>query len=621
MRQRPIVYAAVVLAGALVVGLLSRSTRPDEDGRRSPPTEDAPREQRLVAPRSGGEIVPAREVLEPGPSLRPLEAGASASTPMWFVGRIVDETSGAPIAGAFVGFADASVDDRTATTDASGVFRWSLRKQREALPVSAAGYAHAQVWAGATSDGAAPVEIRLLRLAALVARLAAPRDGLRLRVHTSGEARHVSEDGRSLPLQRQVEVPFAADGRARLDALVPRIPLRLEVFGPRGLVRALPDPVVLEPGECRSIEIPSDGVRLSVRCLDQNERPVASLGLLLTRSPQAAAAVERQISCYLTDGDAAASFANARTDEDGRAEFEGVPAGEWWIGPPRPDLAGLDLPRAPEEALAPLATAFELTDAERERELVLHVERGRYLRGRLVDPAGAPVSRAFVGAEHATLGGFVTGDVADDGTFALGPVAAGVHLVRAIPHGTFVAPEPVRAEPDGPEIVIELRPGAALAGHVVDARTGAPARADVVCSRPSADFAPHGSIGDDGRFAFSGLEAGTYAVAARTADGRAGLARGLTLAPGARLDDVRVELAPAAHLALRRTHGPKQVTLELRLDEAVLANDTLDAGVERQWFVPAGRVTVTLSSADTTLAERIVDARAGERCEVVFELE
>lgn len=598
---------------------------------------------------AGARDEPARPAIEPGassarapvPVREPVETGADAAhapveredfageapeAPQTSFGaRVVDDGSGAPLAGARVrpvGESEGS-RGRKVLTDGSGAFRWEVRAPPEELEVRAEDYAPRFLWARADATaGAAPVEVRLLRAAALVAQLAgAPAPGtLRLRVSTPRGFLHDRAQDRDLAPDVVLEAAFDADGRAELAGLVPRAPLALEVQGPAGLLLRVAEPLVLEPEESRAVELDlAAGMRVPVRCLDQRGTPVAGLELLLTRAPQNP--VEEKDACYFHGGDLAAGFARQRTNESGRAAFPDVPPGIWWIGPAPPGLEELDSPREPDEAVPPLATRFELAPRTGEHELVLRLERGLYLRGRLIDSAGNAVSRAFVGAEHETLGGFVTGDVGPDGTFSLGPVAPGVHRLRALPHGVYLEPEPVRCEPDGSEVVIELVPGGKLAGLVVDASTGAPARADVVCSRPGAAFDPHGSFGDDGRFEFSGLAAGTYAVAAHTQDGRAGLVQALELAAGAARSDLRIELHEAARLALRRTGGPERVEFVLRIGAAVVGRGPLDRGVDQHWFVPAARVSVTLVAHDSVLGEREVEARPGATNEAFFELE
>jgi protocatechuate 3,4-dioxygenase beta subunit len=372
------------------------------------------------------------------------------------------------------------------------------------------------------------------------------------------------------------------------------------------------------PGETRQNEPERGaGTKLRVSVNDQYGRAVAGTALWLVRRPEAW--MENCTACYLQPRDGSAAF-EQRTDEHGRVVFENVPPGTWWLGPRVP---GIEEPLAtdPAEAVALVATPFELSEFEDEHDLGVSLDRGLYLRGRLVDSAGVAVSRAGVGCEHESVCGFVTGDVAEDGSFALGPVAAGVSRVHGLPHGRFLVPEPVRAEPDGREIVITLSAGARLAGLVVDASSGAPARADVLCSRAVEPFSPHGSFGDDGRFQFSGLEPGTYALVARTQDGRAGWIGGLELASEAAREDVRLELGPAARLTLRYSGGPERALFTIRLGAALVATGELERGVASPWFAPAGRLRVTLARPEYEPILREVEAHAGELHEVLFELE
>jgi hypothetical protein len=231
------------------------------------------------------------------------------------------------------------------------------------------------------------------------------------------------------------------------------------------------------------------------------------------------------------------------------------------------------------------------------------------------------VGSAFVGCEHETVRGFVTGDVGPDGEFELGPVAAGISLVRAIPHGRYLAPDPVRCEPDGHDVVIRLVVGARLSGLVVDAATGAPSRADVLCSRAGDPSPPHGSFGEDGVFRFSGLAAGTYALFASTQDGRCGWIGGLELAAGSGRDGVRVELRTGARLELRSSGGPERARFTVRIGPALVASGNLERGVPMTLSAPEGPLSVVLDLPGSKSVERVIEARAGEASEAVFELE
>lgn len=531
-----------------------------------------------------------------------------------FLGRVVADESGAPIADARVGRDDAT-DAGPVTSDADGRFAWPFdANQREQLLVRAPGRAPRLVWTShGHTDVAHTAEVRLARGATIDARIrrGPATAGMRLIAAVPRVALHDLTARDAAGPDLRFEAPFTGDGRAWLADLPPRAPLELEVLD--GVARTPIASLVLEPGEVRVLDVDlGTGARLIVRVADQHGAPVRDRTVLLLQDPETAP--EQGDACYLRFDDDAASFARARTDEAGLAVFANVPAGAWWIGPAKEE------PSPARDDVAAVAQRFELADGVRAHELTLHAHRGLYLRGRIVDATGAPVGRAYVGCAHADLGGHVTGDVDDDGRFELGPVAAGLHRVEVIPHGVYLAPEPQQAAPGGPPLVFTLARGAEIAGVVVDAATGAVVRADYLCSRAGA-LLVHGSLGDDGAFAISGLTAGTYAVAAHTSDGRAGYVDRIELASGRALTGVRVELAPAARVAIHFSGGPERAVCAVHAGGAAVVVDELARGVRREWFVPAGRLRVQLAHGDEPPAVREVDAVPGGPVEVSFDLE
>jgi len=601
-----------VLVGALLAAgayLIARTPRPPGAGATEVVAAGAEEPQAPARELAPPARVPAAAQVEPGAA--PTRAASEASS---FFGRVIDDESGSPLVEAVVTAEDP--DAPLVTTDASGLFRWEMGPDGfTQLRVDARGHAPALLWT--RFDHGTPErawEVRLRREASLEVWLVGAQHPETLSLRVSAPLAEVVDGGEEFG-ELVAQKPFGPEGALVLDSLVPRATLTVEVHGHAGLVQRLAEPVVLEPGERRRIDLDlRAGTRLVVDVVDQAGRPIADQLLWLTRRPETPVA-ERE-ACYFQLEDAGSAHAAERTDARGRAAFEAVPAGAWWLGPAKEEAAE----EAPaEERVAPVATRLEISSSEREHALVLQAERGRYLRGRLVDPAGAPVARAFVGCEHETIAGFVTGDVDEGGRFRLGPVADGVHLVRAIPHGKLVAPAPVRAVAGGAELLITLAPGSTLAGRVVDGASGAPARADVVVSRADGVAAPHGSFGDDGAFAFSGLAAGRYALVARTSDGRAGLVEGIALGAGEARSDLRIELAPAARLVVRRNGGPDEVAFRARLGEALVASGALERGVPGTWFVPAGHLVVELEGAAALVRE--VDVAANATGEVVFELE
>jgi hypothetical protein len=188
------------------------------------------------------------------------------------------------------------------------------------------------------------------------------------------------------PTERASPEPTAADLRE-----TPTVPAR-ESLAPSP--HSTPAPLAAEPPETRASGADrGSGTRLSVRVIDQHGREIPGIALWLTRRLETS--FEGRVACYFQAGDERTAFARQLTDAGGRATFEDVPPGDWWIGPEKVETEGQD-EQAPAagaraEAIAPVATFLELLEPEREHALVLEVERGLYLRG----GSSTPVAREW----------------------------------------------------------------------------------------------------------------------------------------------------------------------------------------------------------------------------------
>lgn len=549
---------------------------------------------------------PSARTLE---SVQPSGMAAEPASPAEFWGRVVSDEDDRPVAGAEIGMRVWERPDpyfRTVTsTDADGTFRWMPEPER-LFEVRATGFALASGFADRSHprrDDAR--EIRLKRSATLEVHVRSAED-------LAGG--FVWVDARK-PMSTDVDVPdlewrasLSEDGRAAVSGVTPRVELYL--FFSRSDHSSLwhpADPIVLEPGETRVLEVDLRvESKLVVTLRDASGAAVPDRIVSLVRQP--AYHAEPAGCVYFKNVVDEDDEGSERTDETGRAVFDRVEPGDWWVGPPITN-----------DDVAPVATYVDVPPGVGETKVELVVQRGLFLRGRVLAPDGTPTDQAFVGAEHDTIRGHVTGDVHIDGRFVLGPVAAGPHRVRALPKGEFLAPVPVLALPNGDEIVIQLLPAAAIAGRVVDATTGKDAFADVVCSRSGDDDPTLATV--DGGFRIGGLRPGTYALAAAASDGRVAIVRGIRVEAGDEIRDVRIALEPAARLRLRYRGGPTHANVSLWSDDALVATRELPQGVELECDVPAVRLDVRLESGKHELLHRTIDARAGETTDVLLEIE
>lgn len=209
--------------------------------------------------------------------------------------------------------------------------------------------------------------------------------------------------------------------------------------------------------------------------------------------------------------------------------------------------AGRVTVRATAPGFAEAAAGARLVAGEM-AEVVVAMEAGRELHGRVVDPSRRTVPGATVRmlANPHRMGGATATTTTDErGEFVLVDLPdAAVVLVAS--HDDFAASEGVIAAPGDRFIEIPLRAPASLSGFVATRRGGRVEGAQIVLLEDGEDQ-PGTRSDEHGEFAYTKLPPGHYVVVARAQDGDAGRAE-VTLAAGQEARDVEVLL-----------HGPYTV--------------------------------------------------------------
>ncbi|HKE18128.1 MAG TPA: carboxypeptidase regulatory-like domain-containing protein [Kofleriaceae bacterium] len=201
----------------------------------------------------------------------------------------------------------------------------------------------------------------------------------------------------------------------------------------------------------------------------------------------------------------------------------------------------------------------EVPGGAREHSARLVLLPGQTVTGRVVDAEGAPVARVAVWAEPSSSPSWLSRSAVGDGgttdergRFVLHAVALGSYRVLAR-HPDFAPGASAIFTVTGgraiEDLVVVLRPGARLAGHVVDTRGAPVAGAVVNVATRDADSAAdptwEASTGADGAFAVTGLPRRVVVAAAS--------------APGACSGRAEIDLGAA----------PARTDLVLRLEHAL----------------------------------------------------
>ncbi len=294
-----------------------------------------------------------------------------------------------------------------------------------------------------------------------------------------------------------------AQGRFTLTGLAP-LPYRLEARGTLQATELLGAESNLRPGAEEVLVTMNPRLSLRGRVVDDAGAPVNPYTVALRR---------------VLEGELISQYDHHQLlrvhDEEGRFAFENLASGKWQLEIQSathlldPALT-LDLPRPPGEP-----------------ELELALQPARAVRGIVLNPAGQPVEGARIRLHQTEIDMTqyeepgeleVSCQSGEDGRFVFGPLARGLHQVRAEKEG-YCASEPVRfdlsAGAAAKAITLTLTEGGHLVGTLFD-NDGEPNPGriiTVVNSQAMTDT--HTTTSDaQGSFEFHNLSPGQYQVVA-----------------------------------------------------------------------------------------------------------
>jgi hypothetical protein len=423
-------------------------------------------------------------------------------------------------------------------------------------------------------------------------------------------------------------------GVARFDDLPPEVPVRAEIRRGGELLQRVADPWTFAPGEDARREV-CLGLAARVRgaLLGAGSAPVPGVPIWLARAAPGSRGAEGGPegdpkgdtgSRYFRSTDLERPFAVALTGPDGRFVFEGLEAGDWWVGP-APVRAAPTEPagNGGVAVIAPRASLVVLAPGVPEVEVLLRADAGLWIRGRVLGPGDVAVAQTVVEARAADALGAPSTRTDGDGSFAIGPLAPGDFRVRARGRFDLADSAETTAKAGDRDLVLRLSTGATLRGRAVDRASGAPRVATIHLARTDAEegagerTAALASAGRDGSFQFRALVPGTYALVARGDDGAVGFLRDVAVRLGEPASPVIVALAPGASLRIRYGGTQAWGRYVVRAGGTVLTDGTLRAGESVLVRVPPGAVTVRFETPTEPAEERPVAVGAGEN-EVAF---
>ncbi len=411
-----------------------------------------------------------------------------------------------------------------------------------------------------------------------------------------------------------------ATGTVTIALLPAAISLQATVFQPRPWSPS--EQIVLDPGEVRDLVwTVSGGCLLRGLLLDQDDHPVALRNVWLSREDMS----EPMYFDARLDGHSL-SVITVTTDEAGRFVCTGLDPATWWIGPAASKSDPDADPRAsPDPAfdVAPLAQPVRIEDGQASIDVTLRVDRGLYIRGHVVDAAGAPAIDARIHAaelERRLHSGGRTNDA--DGSFVIGPLARGTYTIFASRFARDADSEPHVATAGESGLVLHLRAGAEFSGQVLGEDGVGVSAMMSVCDRESSPRQGRGMHTDQrGHFVIRGLSPGAFDVTATTDDGRIGRLERVGIAEGSTVKDVILRVAQGGRVRVRHTGPETAVNLEVLQNGALIQSSSAMRNMPVELIVPAGTVEIRALhvEGDRRTVERSVSVAVGETVDVVLE--
>jgi len=531
-----------------------------------------------------------------------------------FCGRILDRDSKAPVANAQIVPIDAREggQEDVVVSRGDGSFQIDLRSWlAKALQIDAAthGRALVRIVPGHETPARA-LEILLDRGASITARV--------LRADGSGILGHtVALRASAFDLVRPSgawidgvgttswESVSGADGTAHFPSLTAGAPLNLMVLEGTTEVWSIVQPIVLAPGEARTIDCRIEsGAQIVGRAREADGRPAEGVEIWLAP----ARAAEAAFFMYLDS----TSARRTKVDANGSFRFDTVPVGNWSVGP------GPSAERDPASDPAPVAQHIVIAPGLPEILVDIVVERGVLISGRVLDPAGRPAAFAWIQAWRIGTAQHIDAHSAPTGEFQLGPLVAGEWALSAAASGSFVKSNPVTVAAGARDVVLRIAAGSTLSARILDAQ-GAPVAGVKVSAMPAGPGDVTAQItGPDGMAVFEKQKPGRWNVVASTGDGRIAVREGVELSAteGAAIDLV---LEPGVRARVKFVGPTEQAYLFVMRGDTGLDFHMIAAGQTLEITAPIGRSRLRMSTRPGGNKDREVDLRAGATPEYVFD--
>ncbi len=432
-----------------------------------------------------------------------------------------------------------------------------------------------------------------------------------MRVALSAKAYEISQDQAfttdtfdTQPLRWEAQAD--AQWVCTLGELPPGVSLDADALGTSGVLFHSAEPIVLKAGEQRRVEWDLRGCELLGHVYEADGTPAREVTLWLLRA-------QPGLRAYVFSWDTSDVVGRSTSAADGSYRFPSVSPGTWRLA-----AQPVDVPFGftPADAIAPVPIEVTIRSGEPRSVVDLHLVRGLYIRGTLVAPDGVTGMQGDVSGQ-APGGEFTVARADAQGVFALGPLGPGTFSLEGRPSSAYLSSLAVAADAGARDVVLRSRPGAEVAGRVVDGQSGAGVLAAITIGGEDGSTTMTRTQ-PDGNFRLDGLAPGRYTLFAATSSGQAGELGGVLLDPGAPLTGLQVVLKPGAKLRIRyEGSGIGQVLVHR--GRATIGGDGVEAGRSTLQVVPAGKLAVEFRYPGVEVPEvQELELSAGEERELVF---
>lgn len=517
-----------------------------------------------------------------------------------FTGTLRDTKRNAPVAGARMTLTASDTSWLTAVSDAKGNFNIA--------PLLARSYSVSGI------HPAYAIETSVVTIPAVRTRSIAAQPFARAR------GRVIDEERKPIASAMVVATSNSSTGvRSALTNAAGEFSLRvmplpavaLPIFASRrDYVSGASEPRMWQPGDVSDNIVITlvHGFVAQVRVIDKQRQPVPNVQVNVSRTPDetvqrlmpVACADPSQSDCHRTDAQGLVSLRTSEGQHDVMVFADDI---------------------------GPLRLTKQMLSA-RATTIVVNVDRGIEIRGRVVLADGTPVADAFVETQVVMMRRFATS--AADGTFKISGIAAGPTAVTAYSSDRRLTSPAVTVNAPASDVTLTLPRGAHVEGRVFDRATQQPVT-DFTILIPARGgrgmvAGEQPTHAEDGRYALDNVPPGVVELIARAAGYVPASRRDIAVEEGKTVSGIDIPLDRGAMVSGRVTSGGAAVA-GVQVREASQMSQpagsaTTDAdGLYTMDGVPAGDHTIEFQKAGFVALRKPVDVVAAKEVHLDAELD